>query len=99
MMARTLLHYYEGTEIAIQHEETYPYEDYIINVNSSTTTNCELVTWLFPNNEMVQLLFYTPENSEIFSVSTALVLPDEGEEGQFFTRGEITLFLSQVLRV
>ncbi|MEW9671746.1 hypothetical protein [Ammoniphilus sp. 3BR4] len=86
----------ERRELAIRYEETYPYEDYIINVSSCTTTNCELVTWQFPNHEFVQLIFFTPTNAEIFSVSPALVFPEEGEDGQFFTKGEISLFLTRV---
>lgn len=86
----------ERREIAIRYEETYPYEEYIINVSSSTTTNCELVTWQFPNKEFIQLIFFTPNNAEIFSVSPTLVFPEEGEDGEFFTRGEINLFLTRV---
>lgn len=83
-------------ELAVQHEESYPFEENIINISRSATTKHTLVTWQFPNHEFVQLLFHAPENAEIFSVSPALVLPEEGEDGQFFTKGEIKLYLSRI---
>lgn len=83
-------------ELAVQYEESYPFEENIINISRSTKTNNSLVTWQFANHQMVQLLFFTPENAEIFSVSPALVLPEEGEDGQFFTKGEIQLYLSRI---
>lgn len=74
----------------------YPYEANIINIQRSDTTNAEVVTWQFTNGEFVQLMLYSPDDAVLLSVSPAIVLPEENEEGHFFTAGEIKLFLSRI---
>lgn len=77
-------------------EKEYPFSEYIIHVNSSSTQNHELITWHFPNGHMVQLMMYSPEDAELYSISPSVVLPDEGDQGQFCTAKEIELFLARV---
>ncbi|WCN37178.1 hypothetical protein [Aneurinibacillus uraniidurans] len=74
----------------------YPYEAHIINIQRSDTTNAEVITWQFTNGELVQLMLYSPDDAVLLSVSPAIVLPEENEEGHFFTAGEIKLFLSRI---
>lgn len=74
----------------------YPYEANIINIQRSDTTNAEVITWQFTNGELVQLMLYSPDDAVLLSVSPAIVLPEENEEGHFFTAGEIKLFLSRI---
>lgn len=76
----------------------YPYDEYIINL-TNRAANYELVTWMFPNKMMVQLIFHSTECAELFSMSSHLVLPYEGENGMFYNQNEIKLFLSSVKNV
>lgn len=75
---------------------SYPYKEYIVNIQRSDTTNAEVITWQFRNGELVQLMLYSPDDADLLSVSPAIILPEENENGQFFTREEITLFLSRI---
>lgn len=93
---KTMTKAYVVSPIAVQVEEDYPFTEHIVNVEHSTTAPCSVVTWQFPNHQFVQLLFYTPNYAEIFTASPALVLPDEGDDGCFYTQGEIQLYLSRI---
>ena len=93
---KTMTKAYEAREIAGRVEESYPFAEYIVHVEHSTTAPCSLVTWQFPNHQFVQLLFYTPNYAEIFSASPALVLPEEGDDGCFYTPSEIQLYLTRI---
>lgn len=74
----------------------YPYEEYILHIERSDATNVEVITWQFRNGELVQLMLYGPDDAELLSISPAIILTEENESGQFFTAGEIELFLSRV---
>ncbi|BAU29460.1 hypothetical protein DFP93_12329 [Aneurinibacillus soli] len=75
---------------------SYPYEAHILHIQRSDTTNTEVITWQFANGELVQLMLYSPDDAVLLSVSPAIVLPEENENGHFFTAGEIKLFLSRI---
>ncbi|CEH30497.1 hypothetical protein AM501_11245 [Aneurinibacillus migulanus] len=79
-------------------KRTYPFEKYIINVHNDSSTANQLVSWQFPNGHIVQLVFFTDGKAELFSLSPSLILPEEGENGTFYTDQEIELFLSHVKR-
>jgi hypothetical protein len=74
----------------------YPFEEYIINTQHDTETASELVSWQFSNGHIVQLIFFTDGKAELFSLSPAIILPEEGENGIFYISREIELFLSKV---
>ncbi|GAX89278.1 hypothetical protein [Effusibacillus lacus] len=78
-------------------EQNYPFSEHIIHVENSAGKNYELVTWHFPNGQMVQLVMYSPEDAELYSMPPSLVLADEGDQGQFYTAKEIELFLSRIM--
>jgi hypothetical protein len=75
----------------------YPFANEIIGIESSTTANYEVVTWMFSNGNVAQLLFYSPDEAEIISFPSSLVLPLEGVDGYLYTAKEIELFLKQML--
>lgn len=77
-------------------EKQYPFSEHIIHINSRPTQSHELVTWHFPNGQIVQLIMDSPEDAELYSMSPALVLPEEGDFGQFYTAREIELFLTRI---
>jgi hypothetical protein len=84
------------TDTRINSENSYPFANEIINIESNTTTNFEIVTWMFSNGNVAQLLFYAPDEAEIVSFPSSLVLPIEGDEQYLYTTKEIELFLAQM---
>lgn len=82
--------------VAAKARKQYPFSEHIIHIECAAEKNCKLVTWHFPNGHMVQLIMHSPEDAELYAMSPALVLPEEGESGQFYTAREIELFLARV---
>lgn len=82
--------------VAATVKKPYPFSEFILHINSHPKQNYDLVTWQFPNGQMVQLVMYSSEDAELYSMPTALILPEEGDLGQFYTAREIELFLARV---
>jgi hypothetical protein len=84
------------TENCIDKKGNYPFTENIIAIDSSTTANYEVVTWMFSNGNVAQLLFYSPDEAEIISFPSSLILPLEGADSYLYTAEEIELFLKQM---
>lgn len=89
-------HPMQGEEIK---KELLPFEEAILAAEKDPSTENLLVTWHFPNQEIVQLLFFSPYIAEILYVNPALVFPEEGEEGTLYGLEEIRLFLRCVMNI
>lgn len=77
-------------------KKAYPFEKYIIHVHSDSDTANQLVSWQFPNGHIVQLVFFGNGKAELFALPPSLILPEEGENGIFYTEQEVLLFLRNV---
>jgi len=80
----------------IKNPGSYHYSSFIEEIIENERTGLNHVKWLFPNGHRVELVFKSMEEAELKYVSPEVILPEEGEEGNFYTSREIHLFLTRI---
>ncbi|WP_027417034.1 hypothetical protein [Aneurinibacillus terranovensis] len=74
------------------------YPEFIQDREWDPAGGSESISWQFENQAKVTLRFYSEDTAKIQSMPASLVLPEEGEDGWFYTAQEIHLFLTKIKR-
>lgn len=80
----------------IKNPACYPFSSFIKEIIDDEKNGLHHVKWLFPNGHRVELVFRSLEDAELKYVSPEVILPEEGEDGIFYTSREIELFLARI---
>lgn len=81
----------ELTTITVYHLSTY-----IDEIVLDEKTGWDHVKWIFPNGHKVEMVLKNNEEGELKYMPPEIILPEEGEDGHFYTSQEILLFLTRI---
>ena len=76
--------------------DTYHLASFIDEIVLDEQTGWNHVTWRFHNGHKVEMIIKNMEEAELYYMSPEIILPEEGEDGHFYTSKEILLFLTRI---